>query len=99
MFERGRIVDEYVSVPEYYGPLPPGDVVGLGANPTVAHRLTGADPSRVKEVARIARSPGELPPAAELFDELVELFRLEGTVHGYAEAVQLPGATLLERSG
>ena len=33
LFERGRIVDEYLSVPEFYGPLPPGDVVGLAANP------------------------------------------------------------------
>src|SRR5262249_53272200 len=43
LFDRGRITDEYLSVPEYYGPLPPGDVVALGANPTVAARLTGAD--------------------------------------------------------
>ena len=90
MFERGRIVDEYVSVPEYHGPLPPGDVVGLGANPTVAHRLTGADPARVREVARVARSPGELPSPSELFG-------LEGAAHGYAAAAQLPGVTLLER--
>ena len=44
LFERGRIVDEYLSVPEFYGPLPPGDVVGLAANPTVVSRLTGAEP-------------------------------------------------------
>ncbi len=61
LFERGRIVDEYLSVPEFYGPLPPGDVVGLGANPTVAHRLTGADPGRVREIARIAPQPGRAP--------------------------------------
>lgn len=97
MFERGRIVDEYVSVPEYHGPLPPGDVVGLGANPTVAHRLTGADPARVREVARVARSPGELPPPGDLHDRLAELFGLEGAAHGYAEAARLPGVTLLER--
>ena len=24
-FERGRVMDEYLSVPEYYGPVPPGD--------------------------------------------------------------------------
>ena len=28
-FERGRTLDEYLSVPEFYGPLPPGDVVAL----------------------------------------------------------------------
>ena len=31
--ERGGIVDEYLSVPEFYGPLAPGDVIGLAANP------------------------------------------------------------------
>src|SRR5207249_6945218 len=39
LLERGRIADEYASVPEYFGPLPPGDVVALSANPTVAQRL------------------------------------------------------------
>src|SRR5918999_6063148 len=29
--DRGRVVDEYMSVPEYYGPLPPGEVIALGA--------------------------------------------------------------------
>ena len=66
LFERGSVVDEYLSVPEYYGPLPPGDVVALGANPTVVARLTGADPARVREVARTGASPDELPPALEL---------------------------------
>ena len=47
--DRGGIVDEYLSVPEFYGPLPPGDVIGLAANPTVLARLTGADPQRVTE--------------------------------------------------
>ena len=55
--DRGGIVDEYLSVPEFYGPLPPGDVIGLAANPTVLARLTGADPQRVKEVALTAASP------------------------------------------
>ena len=47
--DRGGIVDEYRSVPEFYGPLPPGDVIGLAANPTVLARLTGADPQDVKQ--------------------------------------------------
>ena len=59
----GSIVDEYQSVPEFWGPLPPGDVVALGANPTVVSRLTGAEPARVRAVARTASSPDELPPA------------------------------------
>ena len=51
LFEHGRIVDEYLSVPEFYGPLPPGDVVGLAANPRVVSRLTGADPEAVRRIA------------------------------------------------
>src|SRR5205823_6037262 len=60
LFDRGSMVDEYASVPEYHGELPPGDVVALGANPTVVSRLTGADPHRVREVARTASAPQEL---------------------------------------
>ena len=42
LLERGRTMDEYLSVPEYYGEVPPGDVISLAANPTVVARLTGA---------------------------------------------------------
>ena len=73
LYDRGGLVDEYMSVPELYGPLPPGDVVALGANPRVVARLTGADPDRVRELARTAASPEELPPAAELRDALAAL--------------------------
>jgi ribosomal protein S18 acetylase RimI-like enzyme len=82
LFDRGSIVDEYQSVPEYHGPLPPGDVVALGANPTVVARLTGAEPGRVRAVARTAASPAELPPAPELFAELAAVLGLEGAGHG-----------------
>jgi GNAT superfamily N-acetyltransferase len=70
LFDRGADVDEYLSVPEYYGALPPGDTYALGANATVVGRLTGADPRRVREVARTAASPDELPPAQELYEQL-----------------------------
>jgi ribosomal protein S18 acetylase RimI-like enzyme len=70
LFDRGVDADEYLSVPEHYGPLPPGDVLALGANPTVVARLTGADPKRVREVARTADSPAELPPAEELYEQI-----------------------------
>ena len=42
LFDRGGIVDEYASVPEFYGSLPPGEVVALHANPVVVERYTGA---------------------------------------------------------
>lgn len=81
-FERGGIVDEYLSVPEFYEPLPPGDVVGLAANPTVLARIAGADPQAVREVARNAAAPAELPPAAELLERLAAVLGLEGATHG-----------------
>ena len=70
LYDRGSDIDEYLSVPEYYGPLPPGDALALGANPTVVARLTGADPKRVREVARTAVTPSELPPAQELYEQI-----------------------------
>jgi GNAT superfamily N-acetyltransferase len=70
LFDRGADVDEYLSVPEYYGPLPPGDAIALGSNPTVVARLTGADPKRVREVARTAGSPAALPSAQELYEQI-----------------------------
>jgi len=63
--ERGSVVDEYLSVPEFHGPLQPGDVIALAANATVLHRLTGADPARLRSVARTALTPADLPPPLE----------------------------------
>lgn len=90
LFERGRVMDEYASVPEYFGPLPPGEVVSLAANPTLAARLTGADPARLRAVARTASSPSELPPAPELAAQIAAALGLEGGGHGYAEAAIVP---------
>jgi ribosomal protein S18 acetylase RimI-like enzyme len=86
LVERGNVVDEYLSVPEHFGALPPGDVVALGANPTAVARLTGADPGRVRAVARTASSPGELPPAPELVAAIAEAVGVEGAGRGWAEA-------------
>ena len=85
--DRGGTVDEYLSVPEFYGPLPPGDVIGLAANPTVLARLTGADPKEVRAVAVTAPSPGDLPEAPELLASLARVLGLEGAEHGYAQLV------------
>ena len=83
LLEAGRVVDEYLSVPEYYGTLPPGDVIALAANPRVVARLTGADPAVVRAVARTAASPRELPPAPELLESLAAAIGLEGADHGW----------------
>ena len=77
LFDRGADVDEYLSVPEYFGPLPPGDAYALGANATVVARLTGADAVRVREVARTAASPGELPPAQDLYEQIAAVMGLQ----------------------
>jgi len=82
LYERGSVVDEYQSVPEHFGPLPPGDVVALGANPTVVSRLTGAEPAEVRAVARTASSPDQLPPADELLQQLADVLGLEGAGRG-----------------
>jgi ribosomal protein S18 acetylase RimI-like enzyme len=77
LFDRGADIDEYLSVPEYYGALPPGDAYALGANATVVGRLTGADPRRVREVARTAASPEELPPAQELYEQIATVMGVQ----------------------
>jgi hypothetical protein len=95
--ERGRVVDEYLSVPEFYGPLPPGDVIALGANPRLMGRMTGADPEAVRATARTAAAPAELPAARELLVEIAALFALPGATHGYPEARAVDGAVDLPR--
>jgi hypothetical protein len=77
LFDKGSDIDEYLSVPEYFGPLPPGDTYALGANATVVGRLTGADPRRVREVARTAASPNELPPAQELYEQIATVMGVQ----------------------
>jgi ribosomal protein S18 acetylase RimI-like enzyme len=86
VFERGSIVDEYMSVPEYYKPLPPGDAIALGANATVVSRLTGADAHAFRSAAKTGATPDELPPAQELVGQLGELMGLNGADHGYEAA-------------
>ena len=75
LYESGRMVDEYLSVPTYYGALPKGDELALEANPTLVARLTGADRDEVRPVARTAASPAELPP--DLYERIGALMGLE----------------------
>jgi hypothetical protein len=76
LYERGRMVDEYLSVPEFYGALPKGDELALAANPTLVARLTGADRDEVRRVARNAASPAELPAAGELYEQIARVMGL-----------------------
>jgi ribosomal protein S18 acetylase RimI-like enzyme len=77
LFERGRMVDEYLSVPSFYRPVPKGDELALAANPTLVARLTGAEPDAVRRVARTASMPADLPPAEELYEQVAALMGLE----------------------
>jgi hypothetical protein len=96
--ERGRVVDEYMSVPEYYGPLPPGEVIALGANPRLMARLTGAEPDDVREAARTGRNPNELPAAASLLEALAGVFGVPRGAFGYEHAVGVDGAIKVPRA-
>lgn len=95
LFDRGRMLDEYLSVPDFHGPLPPGDALSLAINPPLVARLTGADPGAVRAIARTGSSPADLPPAGELIAELGALLGLHGAGHGYEGAVAAPGVTLI----
>ena len=97
LLERGRTMDEYLSVPEYYGEVPPGDVISLAANPTVVARLTGANPGEVRRVIITGKSPDELPPAEELAAAVGSLLGVEGGDHGYERAGEIPGAVDIPR--
>jgi ribosomal protein S18 acetylase RimI-like enzyme len=80
LFDRGRMVDEYLSVPTYYGELNKADELALAANATLVARLTGADPARVRAVARTATTPSELPPARELIEQIADVMKLEARI-------------------
>ncbi|HVM56406.1 MAG TPA: GNAT family N-acetyltransferase [Gaiellaceae bacterium] len=86
LYDLGGDVDQYASVPEYHGPLPPGDVVALGSNPTVVARLTGADAQLVRAVARTAASPADLPPALDLVRQIAEIMGVADADHGWTGA-------------
>jgi hypothetical protein len=97
LLERGRTMDEYLSVPEYYGEVPPGDVISLAANPTVVARLTGADPAEVRRVILTGKSPDELPPPDDLAAAIGSLLGVDGGDHGYARAGEIPDAVDVPR--
>ena len=88
LFDRGGAVDEYASVPEYFEPLPPGDVIALGANPTVLSRLTGANPARVRQVIRTAPTPADLLPAAELIEQIADVLGIAEAGHGWIPSTE-----------
>jgi hypothetical protein len=92
LLDRGRLLDEFLSVQEYYGPLPSGEVVALAANPTLVERMTGGDRREVRAAALHGKRPEDLPPPAETAAALARAMRIAGGDHGYRDAVEIPGA-------
>jgi len=80
LFDRGRMVDEYLSVPTYYGDLNKADELSLAANATLVARLTGADVASVRAVARTASTTADLPPARELLEQVAAVMNLEARI-------------------
>ena len=95
-FDRGRMADEYLSVPEYYGALPPGDAMALRANPTLLGRLTGAKAAEIRAATPTAATASELPAADELLARLAGALGIEGAGRATAEAAEAEGAVTVE---
>jgi hypothetical protein len=94
-FERGRMMDEYLSVPTHYGDLPPGDLVALRANPRVLARLTGAEADALRAIARTAVSPAELPAPGDHLDQLAATLGIEDVGISFDDAARLDGAVTI----
>lgn len=92
-FERGRLMDEYLSDPQHYGLLPSGDAVALRINPRVLARLTGAD---MEEIRRVAPSSRELPPPGEHLEQLASVLGIEGVGLDARGAAGLDGSITVE---
>jgi ribosomal protein S18 acetylase RimI-like enzyme len=86
LFDRGGIVDEYASVPEYHRPLPPGEVIAMHANPVVVERYTGASQAAIRAATPVGSSPADLAPARDLLGGLAAVLGLSGAEHGWADA-------------
>jgi ribosomal protein S18 acetylase RimI-like enzyme len=77
LYENGRMVDEDLSVPAFYGELSKADELALEANPTLISRLTGADRGEVRATLRTAVSPADLLPAGQLYEQAARVLGLE----------------------
>jgi hypothetical protein len=95
LLDRGRLLDEYLSIQEYYGPLPSGEVVALAANPTLVERMTGGDRREVRAAAVHGMRPEDVPPPAETAAALARAMRIEGAEHGYSQALEREDAIVL----
>jgi GNAT superfamily N-acetyltransferase len=97
-FERGQMMDEYLSVPEYYGALPPGDAMALRANPTLLARLTGGKAPAIREAAKTAASPAELPAPEAVAAGIADALGIPNPTVGFEGAKSLSGAVTVSHT-
>ena len=67
----------------------------MGANPRVVSRLTGVDAGRIRDVARTAERPEDLPSPTGTLAQLAEIFGIEVAVAHYEDVRFFEGAILL----
>jgi hypothetical protein len=84
-------------VPEHHGPLPPGEVVALRANPVVIERYTGSSQAAIRAATPVGTSPAELPPPRELLAGLAGALGITGADHGWADAPDVDIAARIDR--
>ena len=77
IYKHGLLVDEYLSVPSFYGELPTVEQLGLVANPTIVSRVTGAPFDDVRRIARNAPSAADLPDAEELYRQIAAMMQVD----------------------
>ena len=85
LLEAGRVVDEYLSVPEHYGALPPGDADRPRREPTrrrPAHGRRSGCRARDSPHGRLARPAAA---AASCFASIAATIGLQGAEHGWEE--------------
>jgi hypothetical protein len=61
----------------------------------VLSRLTGADPGRIRSVARTAESPDELPSAEDILADVAAALGIAGAELRFDQARELPGAIVV----
>ena len=97
IFDRGGIVDEYASVPEFHGPLPPGEVWRCTPTPSSSSATRARRRRRFARPLRSRASPADLPPARELLGGLAGVLGLSGAEHGWADAPEADAAHRIDR--
>ena len=98
IYERGRMLDEYLSVPEYYGPLPSGEVVALAVEPDARRAADRSRPAGRSRVGRAGAHARRAPAAGRDHPRRSpHAMGIEGADQGYAQAREVSGAIVIDR--